>query len=110
MPRNSSQVFHLNRVRIRYTARAGPCASSAAACRELSATQAEQAPQQQQQLAGGCYGDVEQLQSHWQELDAARKVMYAQMAVLTRCVMFSSFCLKPQLRILDLQTRLEQHS
>ena len=58
-------------------------------CRDLSANeqpqQQQEQQQQQQQIAGGCYADVEQLQSHWQDLDAARKVMYAQMAVLTRC-------------------------
>lgn len=51
-------------------------------CREQASDQQQQ--RQQQQLAGGCYADIEQLQSHWDQLDGARKVMYAQMALLTR--------------------------
>jgi hypothetical protein len=38
----------------------------------------------QQQLAGGVYADVAALLSHWQQLDDARKLQYAQMAALTR--------------------------
>jgi orotidine-5'-phosphate decarboxylase len=68
--------------------------------RELSSAQDKQQQQQQeQQVAGGCYADVQQLQSHWQELDASRKVMYAQMAVLTRCAVQQQIfiTLEPQL-------------
>lgn len=49
---------------------------------------AQQSQQQQHQPLGadsGSYADVLQLQSHWEQLDDARKVQYAQMAVLTRC-------------------------
>lgn len=38
----------------------------------------------QQQLDGGTFIDVEALLSHWQDLDDARKLQYAQMAALTR--------------------------
>lgn len=60
-------------------------------CSEHSSTPLQQEQQQaagdarlQQQLAGGVYADVEALLSHWQGLDDARKLQYAQMAALTR--------------------------
>lgn len=64
-------------------------------CSELQAGQGVNAQQQQQQqldgaarlrqqLAGGTFSDIEALLSHWQQLDDARKLQYAQMAALTR--------------------------
>ncbi|KAF8067415.1 CKB4 [Scenedesmus sp. PABB004] len=56
---------------------------------ELAAARGEAQAQPQAQPregvpGGGCWGDVEVLQTHWDALDGGRKVTYAQMAVLTR--------------------------
>lgn len=40
--------------------------------------------QRLQQRHSGFYSDIEQLESHWNGLDGSRKIMYAQMAMLTR--------------------------
>lgn len=56
-------------------------------CSEGSSALPQQQQQDQwlqQQLAGGVYADVQALLSHWQQLDDARKLQYAQMAALTR--------------------------
>lgn len=55
----------------------------------LCSEQAQQAPippvqQRIHEQHSGFYTDIEQLESHWNLLGDTRKVMYAQMAVLTR--------------------------
>lgn len=56
-------------------------------CSEQSKDDAARSVQQrlqQHEPSGGFYADIEQLESHWDKLDDPRKIMYAQMAVLTR--------------------------
>ena len=57
-----------------------PCSEQSNA---VAATPVEQRLQQHN-LSGGFYADIEQLESHWDQLDDQRKIMYAQMSVLTR--------------------------
>jgi hypothetical protein len=63
-------------------------------CRE------QQAGDSQGQQAGAdssysSYADVEQLLSHWEELDAARKLTYAQMALLVQQYMAAALTGQP---------------
>jgi hypothetical protein len=73
--------------------RLGHCRSELQASHGVTAQQQQQQQQQQQldgaarlqqQLSGGTFSGIEALLSHWQQLDDARKLQYAQMAALTR--------------------------
>lgn len=57
----------------------------------MSDTMTVGAPVPEGRIGAGKWAEVELLQHHWDSLDDDRKTLFAQMAVLTRCLQSASF-------------------